>query len=260
MNRRTIIGSARIDERGKAYGGQAGDQKQVAIPDFKGEVSMQDFYVSPKGWIVARLKDDGQAMKCARRMETACNNKHLGYDQWQRDGVHTNGTASKKDTEGDCSRLVGECIKEATGVDVGNIRTITMEQTLKKHTDIFEPLKQYKPGMTLYTGDILFTGHLGHPVSGHTVIVVSGKTRSKSSIALYTLRKGSYGDEVLKLQKNLNSLGYKDDERKPLVEDGDFGAKTEQALKKFQKSAGIKIDGVYNKEDYNIMKYAIKKR
>jgi peptidoglycan hydrolase-like protein with peptidoglycan-binding domain len=111
--------------------------------------------------------------------------------------------------------------------------------------------------MTLYTGDILFTGKLGNPVSGHTVIVVSGKTRSKSEVALYNLRKGSVGDEVLKLQKNLNALGYKDDNRKPLVEDGDFGSKTEQALKKFQKSAGIKIDGVYNKEDYNVMKYAI---
>lgn len=254
---RVIIGSARIDERGKAYGGKAGDQKQVAIPDFRGEVSMQDFYESSSGWIVARLKSDSQAMKCARRMETACNNKHLGYDQWQRDGVHNEGTSSKKDIEGDCSRLVGKCIEEATGVDVGNIRTITMEKTLSKHKDIFKPLIQYKPGMTLYTGDILFTGKLGHPVSGHTVIVVSGKTRSNSEVALYNLRKGSVGDEVLKLQKNLNALGYKDDNRKPLVEDGDFGSKTEQALKKFQKSAGIKIDGVYNKEDYNVMKYAI---
>lgn len=260
MNHRTIIGSARIDERGKAYGGQAGDQKQVAIPDFRGEVSMQDFYDHSKGWIVARLKSDSQAMKCGRRMETACNNKHIGYDQWQRDGVHNEGTSTKKDIEGDCSRLVGECIKEATGVDVGNIRTITMEQTLSKHTDIFEPLKQYKPGMTLYTGDILFTGRLGHPVSGHTVIVVSGRTRSKSSVALYTLRKGSVGDEVLKLQKNLNSLGYVDDNHKPLVEDGDFGEKTKQALMRFQKSAGITIDGVYNKEDWNVMKYAIKKK
>lgn len=32
----TIIGSARIDERGKALGGKAGDQKQKTSPDYKG--------------------------------------------------------------------------------------------------------------------------------------------------------------------------------------------------------------------------------
>ena len=43
------IGSARIDERGKATGGQKGDQKQTSTPDFKGEVARQDFYVSKQG-------------------------------------------------------------------------------------------------------------------------------------------------------------------------------------------------------------------
>lgn len=32
----TIIGSARIDEHGKATGGKAGDQKQKTSPDYKG--------------------------------------------------------------------------------------------------------------------------------------------------------------------------------------------------------------------------------
>lgn len=31
------IGSARIDEHGKATGGKAGDQKQKTTPDYKGE-------------------------------------------------------------------------------------------------------------------------------------------------------------------------------------------------------------------------------
>ena len=31
-----IIGSARIDERGKTTGGAAGDQKQTSKPDYKG--------------------------------------------------------------------------------------------------------------------------------------------------------------------------------------------------------------------------------
>ena len=41
-----MIGSARINERGKLSGGVAGDQKQVSSAnDTKGEVSMQPFYV-----------------------------------------------------------------------------------------------------------------------------------------------------------------------------------------------------------------------
>lgn len=51
-----IIGSARIDERGKATGGKAGDQKQKSTPDYKGEVLMQNFYASSKGWNILQAK------------------------------------------------------------------------------------------------------------------------------------------------------------------------------------------------------------
>ena len=36
------FGSARIDERGRAAGGAAGDQKQKAKPDYSGEVSQEN--------------------------------------------------------------------------------------------------------------------------------------------------------------------------------------------------------------------------
>ena len=86
-----VIGSARIAENGKATGGQAGDQKQTSTPDYKGEVSMQEFYVSSKGWYVIRPKDKTHAKKIAERMETACNNPNIGYDQDGRYGVIKNG-------------------------------------------------------------------------------------------------------------------------------------------------------------------------
>lgn len=42
-----FIGSARIDERGRASGGAAGDQKQTGFGnDCKGEFSMQSFYLA----------------------------------------------------------------------------------------------------------------------------------------------------------------------------------------------------------------------
>lgn len=39
----TIIGSARIDERGKATGGKAGDQKQTASPDIASKIAQSPF-------------------------------------------------------------------------------------------------------------------------------------------------------------------------------------------------------------------------
>lgn len=265
-----IIGSARIDSQGHAHGDAAGDQKQTGTPDYKGEVSMQTFYVASKGWIVARLKKANQAKKCAEAMRTACNNANIGYDQYQRYGLAPGkeDVDTKKKVETDCSALVRRCIYDATGKDVGDIRTITMQSALPK-SGLFEPLKQYTSGMTLYTGDVLFTGHLGTPVSGHTVIVVEGASRGgddddkKSNVAQPTLRKGSKGTEVKKLQKNLKKLGYKDFEKKDLVIDGDFGTRTETALKFFQaddaaNKTDLEVDGIYGQKSYAVMKKRIK--
>lgn len=54
-----------------------------------------------------------------------------------------------------------------------------------------------------------------------------------------TLRRGSQGDEVADLQMLLNSkYGYK------LDIDGDFGSKTESAVKDFQRKQGLTVDGI----------------
>jgi len=54
-----------------------------------------------------------------------------------------------------------------------------------------------------------------------------------------TLRRGNQGDEVADLQMLLNSkFGYK------LDIDGDFGSKTESAVKDFQRKQGLTADGV----------------
>ena len=51
------------------------------------------------------------------------------------------------------------------------------------------------------------------------------------------IKKGSQGEAVEKLQQTLNGKGYK------LTEDGDFGNKTEAAVKAFQKANGLEVDG-----------------
>jgi len=170
-----IIGSARSDENGKATGGKPGDQKQKSIPDYKGEVSLQEFYVSSKGWYVLRPKKEADALAMAKKMETACNNPNIGYDQSNRLGVLKYSVDTKTPTECDCSALVRACIKEATGKDPGNFSTADEVKVLEA-SGLFEKEFEYKNDTKLCTGDVLVT-----KVKGHTVIVVEGNSRSSSA-------------------------------------------------------------------------------
>lgn len=52
------------------------------------------------------------------------------------------------------------------------------------------------------------------------------------------LRGGSRGEAVRQLQRDLNSLGYK------LAADGDFGPKTDAAVRRFQRDRGLAADGI----------------
>ena len=54
------------------------------------------------------------------------------------------------------------------------------------------------------------------------------------------LKRGSKGDIVKKLQQALH-----------ITADGDFGLKTEEAVKKFQKEHGLKVDGIVGQQTYN---------
>lgn len=59
------------------------------------------------------------------------------------------------------------------------------------------------------------------------------------------LRKGSKGDSVKHLQNILISIGYS------LVADGDFGQKTETAVKDFQKKNNLAVDGIVGQQTWN---------
>lgn len=170
-----IIGSARIDERGKASGGSAGDQKQASSPDYKGEVSMQAFYIHKLGWIIIRFKNASHALKFAEAMKRACNNSNIGYDQLGRYGILKVGTGTTTKTECDCSSLIRQCFKEATGVDPGDFTTANAVTVLKA-TGLVDVIGNYKNGTTLYTGDILNTQSKGHIVG-----VTDGAARAQNA-------------------------------------------------------------------------------
>ena len=58
---------------------------------------------------------------------------------------------------------------------------------------------------------------------------------------LPTLRRGSKGEYVTKLQTMLIQRGY---DLAPFGADGQYGRKTEEAVKAFQADAGLKSDGI----------------
>jgi peptidoglycan hydrolase-like protein with peptidoglycan-binding domain len=64
---------------------------------------------------------------------------------------------------------------------------------------------------------------------------------------LPTLRRGSQGKDVKYLQDLLEDLGYS------VVVDGIFGAKTETAVKKFQKDRGLVTDGIVGSQTWDAL-------
>ena len=170
-----IFGSARHDERNKLTGGKAGDQLQKSnTNDTVGEVSMQPYYLHAKGWVILRPKSIAHAEAIASKMKAACNNPNIGYDQGQKTGVVTHGVHSNVKTEVDCSTLIRECVKEATGIDPGNFTT-KEESAVLFATGLFEPPVVFKSLVStpLYVGDVLVT-----KTKGHTVAVVDGNHRT----------------------------------------------------------------------------------
>ena len=55
------------------------------------------------------------------------------------------------------------------------------------------------------------------------------------------------GDDVLAVQKQLQILGY------TLKADGIFGTKTQEAVRSFQRSAGLVVDGIVGEKTWNAL-------
>lgn len=224
------IGSARIDENGNLSGGKAGDQKQSAVPDMKGEVSQQKFYVHKKGWYILRAKDKKVAQGIADAMIRACNNPKIGYSQSDRNGIIKNGTRTSTPTNCDCSSLIRQCIKEASGKDVGNFNTSTEKATLLA-SGLFVFYIYYE-GTPLYKGDVLVT-----KTKGHTAAVTSGDTVTTNTRP--TIRFGSKGPDVKYLHQQLKKLKY------GVNPDSDyFDSTTKNCVIHLQASNYIETDGV----------------
>ena len=176
-----IIGSARGDERGRASGGAAGDQKQTSKDDWKGEVSKQTWYKHSKGWVLIRAKDPAVREKIAKNMENACANSLIGYDQSQNRTLYKvaeplgfDCAKVKTKCETDCAQLVRVCVRYA-GIKCDDFYTASEKSVLKKTGafDIFTDSNHTTKSDYLMRGDILVT-----KTKGHTVVVLSNGSKA----------------------------------------------------------------------------------
>lgn len=248
-----LVGSARIDERGKISGGAAGDQT-------KNEVCTQNWYKHSKGWVVIRAKDATVRAKIAAAMVAACANNNIGYDQSNRNGLY-NSVKSKGfnpanctvATETDCSALVRVCCCYA-GVIVGDFNTSSELNTLKAtgKFDVYTDSKYTASSDYLLAGDILVTR-----TKGHTVVVINNGPKSgsakaasgKPSAASPIVKKGTKGSQAAQLQLDLNYVL-----KKNIKVDGIFGTESENTLKEWQKKYGLPQNGVYDATCYDKMR------
>ena len=237
-----MIGSARIDENGRATGGKAGDQTGK-------EVSTQAWYKHSKGWRVFRAKDSTVAEKIAWDMQAACDNSHIGYDQGQRNTLYDvskplgfNCAKVTTNCETDCSALVRVCCAYA-GVMLPNFRTTNEPQVLLDSGAFVELTGSMYTDSPDYLrrGDILDTR-----TQGHTVVVLSNGSKAGSSDTPAGLQRGDYGSAVKAMQDAL--LAWNPDCLPRYGADGDFGSETETAVRAFQLYAGLPTSGVYDED------------
>ena len=246
------VGSARIDERGKAYGGRAGDQTGR-------ELSTQKWYLHKKGWRVFRAVKREQALKIAADMEAACKNSHIGYDQWQRNTLYKAAEPMgfdcgkvRTDCETDCSALVRVCCAYAGIMGLpSDFRTGNMQKNLPA-TGMFVEMRGAKytdQSAYLGKGDILVT-----KTHGHTVVVLDDGVKYEGAVEAKDyalgerlLKHGSAGADVKQLQQYLIQLDY---DLGRWGADGEFGDATELAVKDFQKKNGLDADGQYGKKTH----------
>ena len=246
-----MVSSARSDERGRYSGGKSGDQKQKSkTNDTRGEVSMQAMYTHRKGWYILRPKKVSHADTIAELGIKAANNPNIGYSQSDRLGVVKHGINTKVKTNADCSSLVRQAVKEATGRDPGNFTTAN-EANMLMATGLFTKTAYVNQSKTpVYNGDILVT-----KTKGHTVIVVSGNPRPRATVGnpypvpTRTIKLTDpmmIGDDVKWIQYHLIRLGFlpeKNSKGKSNI-DGTYGKATRTAVMAAQEHYGIKVDGI----------------
>lgn len=182
-----LIGHASIDENGKAARGKSGDQT-------KKEVCTRNWY--KKSWdVVLRPIDSAMAEKMAVACEAACANDNIGYDQSQRNTLHTEALKvgydlSKISTgcECDCSSLMCICaIAGGAPIDKlfinGNMGTTRTMRGYFRSTGMFQILTDTK---YLSSSDYLKRGDVIVNEGSHTIMALTNGPKSGNNPPIIT--------------------------------------------------------------------------
>ena len=250
------IGHASIDENKKIKGGAAGDQTGS-------EVCTRTWYSKPWDFVL-RPKSATLAEKSAKACEQACANKNIGYDQNQRNTLHTQAKKVDFDIskitvacECDCSSLMHVCaLAGGANIDYGSngAATINMKSrfTANGEYEVLTASKYLTSDKYLKRGDILVKE------GSHTVMVLEDGSQavakntttttsntstntSEVNVEMPTIKKGSTGKAVKIWQIIVG-----------VEADGDFGTKTRTATIEFQRKYKLAQDGIVGKNSWTV--------
>ena len=259
------------DENGRYSRGKAGDQTGS-------EYQVRSWYDRP--WLcVLRHPDARVGQKLATIAKNAANNNCIGYDQSQRGTYYTALKAAnwkpkniKTKCEADCSSSTAANviaaghqlgIKKLQGLNP-NCTTSNLRAALKAvGFEVLTASKYLTSDSLLMPGDILLNdGHhvainltKGSKAASTTTASAASSNKLVPTLASASpnLKKGSTGTQVKYLQKDLNYVM-----NSGLDVDGDFGTKTDAALRAFQKKYSLTVDGIYGNKSMAKMKSLLK--
>lgn len=245
------IGHASIDENKKIKGGVAGDQTG-------GELCTRKWYNKPWDFVL-RPKSASLAEKSAKACEDACANKNIGYDQNQRNTLHTQARKTGFDLskitvpcECDCSSLMHVCaLAGGANITYGSngAATINMKSrfTVNGEYEVLTDSKYLTSDKLLKRGDILVKegSHtvmiLEDGASANSSEIPNNSTQEVSDFDMPTIKKGSKGKAVKVWQIIVD-----------VEADGDFGSKTKTATIEFQRKYKLAQDGIVGENTWKV--------
>lgn len=171
------IGHSSIDENMKSHGGKAGDQtgKEVCIRNWYD--GNWDFVLRPQKVEIAEIS--------AETCEAGCNNKHIGYDQYERNSLYCEAkkvnydlSKIKIDCECDCSSFMTVCAI-AAGAKIGYVGNAPTTSTMKKDFIINKDYKVLTDKKYLNSDNYLKRGDILVRAGHHTVMALENGSKVK---------------------------------------------------------------------------------
>lgn len=170
----------------------------------------------------------------------------------------------------DCRGFTHWCLETGAGIDIYG-QKVSVQYATAKNWDEKGPIDEM-PDLVCC---VFLDGHTGLHLGGGLIVHCSGEVKqeqlgqgrkwvkyaipkglytaeeinqARGNVPLETIKRGSRGEAVRKLQTLLNAKGYDCG-----AVDGIFGVKTERALRRFQEVNGLDPDGICGADDWDAL-------